>query len=352
MAIAPKNPKAISAILIKPIRDVEGKVVGLGELVNGDVAVVPGPLEFQDGTQQNTAYVPGSGNVTSFVGREGAITPAYGDYSALQVSLDPTTIGGGALTATNVQQGFEQVGTAINSIKSGSKFSGTLGFNDADPAKPAAGAVIAPYYIFNTAGKRTVGDASGVDVKVGDWLAYNLDNGKWTHLAYSAVTQTAKGTSYDPGTHRVIKATDVQGALDQTDTALEILESQVAGINGRNYVNAFAGRSGVVTPADGDYDAVQITNMPAGPIVKAVQVQGALNELESAIVQLQASAGSSAALDAHINATADAHVATAITYAPVEGVKSTNVQAAIQEVANKALPFFDTNGVSKPIKFI
>jgi len=340
MAIAPKT--TVSAILIKPIRDVEGKVVGLGELVQGDIAIVPGPLEFQDQTQQTTAYVPGEGNVTSFLGREGAITPQANDYSALQVSLDPTTIGGGALTATNVQQGFEQVGNAISSIKNGAKFSGTLGFNDADPAKPAAGVSIAPYYIFNTAGTRTVGDANGAVVKVGDWLAYNADTAKWVHLAYSAVTQDAKGTAYDPVGNKIIKGTNVQTALDQADQALGIIESQVANIEGRNYVNAFNGRSGVVTPTDGDYAAVQIKTYNAGPILTSSEVQGSLNQLQTAIVQLQEST------EGALSEVTAADVA----YVPFEGVTSTNVQAAVQEVANKALPFYDTNGTLKPIKFI
>jgi hypothetical protein len=349
MAIAPKT---VSAILIKPIRDVEGKVVGLGELVQGDIAVVPGPLEFQDKTQQTTAYVPGEGNVTSFVGREGAITPQANDYSALQVSLDPTTIGGGALTATNVQQGFEQVGNAISSIKNGAKFSGTLGFNDADPAKPAAGVTIAPYYIFNTAGNRTVGEAAPVAVKVGDWLAYNADTAKWVHLAYSSVTQDAKGTAYDPTGNKVVKGTNVQTALDETDAAFIALNDKVTAIEGAEYVNTFNGRKGTVVPTDGDYAAVQVRTYGVGPILKSSEVQGSLNQLETAIIQLQNSAGSSAELDAHIDATADAHAASAISYAPAEGVTATNVQAAVQEVANKALPFYDTNGTLKPIKFI
>jgi hypothetical protein len=340
------DPTTVSAILIKPIRDIEGKVVGLGELVQGDVAIVPGPLEFEDGTQQTTAYIPAE-NVTGFAGRKGNVIPQTGDYTGSQVTLSPLVAG-----AANVQDAFQAINNQVSSIQGATKFSGTLGFNSPDPAKPAAGGAVVPYYIFNTAGQRTVGDATGAPIEVGDWLIYNEGTGKWTHLAYSARVATAVGTTYNPGNNRILKSTDVQGALDQTDQALEIIESQVANINGRNYVNAFNGRSGVVTPADGDYNAVQVRTFNVGPILSSTEVQGSLNQLQTAIVGLQNNSANADALNDHINATEDAHVASAIKYAPVEGVTATNVQVAIQEVANKALPFFDTNGALKPIKFI
>jgi hypothetical protein len=333
MAIAPKT---VSAILIKPIRDVEGKVVGLGELVNGDIAIVPGPLEFQDQTQQTTAYIPEE-NVTGFAGRKGAVTPQTGDYTGSQVVLSPLVAG-----AANVQDAFAAINNQVSNIQGATKFSGTLGFNSADPAKPAAGGAIVPYYIFNTAGQRTVGDAAGVAVEIGDWLIYNDGTAKWAHLPYSARVATAAGTTYDANGNKILKGTDVQAALDQADQALGIIESQVQNIEGRNYVNAFNGRSGVVVPTDGDYAAVQVRTYGVGPILKSAEVQGSLNQLEAAIVQLQEST------EGALSEVTAADVA----YTPVEGVKSTDVQAAVQEVANKALPFYDTNGTLKPIKFI
>ena len=344
MAIAPKE--TVSAILIKPIRDLEGNVVGLGELVQGDVAIVPGPLQFQDGTQQTTAYVPAE-NVTGFAGRKGAVLPQTGDYTGSQVVLSPVVAG-----AANVQDAFQAISNQVSTIQGATKYSGTIGFDSPDPAKPAAGATVTPYYIFNTAGTRTVGDVAGKAVEVGDWLAYNSSTGKWELLAYSARVATAKATIYDADGNKILKGTDVQVALDQADQALGIIESQIQNIEGRNYVNAFNGRSGVVVPTDGDYAAVQVRTYGVGPILKSSEVQGSLNQLESAIIQLQNSSSSADALNDHINATADAHVAKAITYAPVEGIKSTNVQDAIQEVATKAIPFYDTNGALKPIKFI
>jgi hypothetical protein len=340
------DPTTVSAILIKPIRDIEGKVVGLGELVQGDVAIVPGPLEFEDGTQQTTAYIPEE-NVTAFAGRKGDVIPQTGDYTGSQVTLSPLIAG-----AANVQDAFQAINNQVSSLQGATKFSGTLGFNSADPAKPAAGASIVPYYIFNTAGARTIGDAAGAPIEVGDWLIYNEGTGKWTHLAYSARAQVASGTTYNPDGNKILKGTDVQAALDQADIALGVIESQVQNIEGRNYVNAFNGRSGVVTPADGDYNAVQVRTFNTGPILSSTEVQGSLNQLQTAIIDLQNNSSSADALNDHINATEDAHLASAIKYAPVEGVTATNVQDAIQEVANQALPFFDTNGASKPIKFI
>jgi hypothetical protein len=340
MAIAPKT--TVSAILIKPIRDVEGKVVGLGELVQGDVAIVPGPLEFQDQTQQTTAYVPGE-NVTAFAGRKGNVLPQTGDYTGSQVVLSPLVAG-----ASNVQDAFAAIGNQVSNIQGATKFSGTLGFNSADPAKPAAGGAVVPYYIFNTAGQRTVGDAAGVAVEIGDWLIYNDGTAKWAHLPYSARVATAAGTTYDANGNKILKGTDVQAALDQADMALGLLEGQVQNIEGRNYVNAFNGRSGVVVATDGDYAAVQVRTYGVGPILKSAEVQGSLNQLEAAIIELQ---------DSTAGAIKDVTAAD-VSFVPVVGtpadtaIAATNVQAAVQEVANKALPFYDTNGTLKPIKFI
>jgi hypothetical protein len=340
MAIAPKT--TVSAILIKPIRDVEGKVVGLGELVQGDVAIVPGPLEFQDKTQQTTAYIPGE-NVTGFAGRKGNVLPATGDYTGSQVTLSPLVAG-----AANVQDAFQAISNQVSNIQGATKFAGTLGFNSADPAKPAAGGAVVPYYIFNTAGQRTVGDAAGVAVEIGDWLIYNDGTAKWAHLPYSARVATAAGTTYDANGNKILKGTDVQAALDQADQALGIIESQVQNIEGRNYVNAFNGRSGAVVPTDGDYAAVQVRTYGVGPILKSAEVQGSLNQLEAAIIELQ---------DSTAGAIKDV-AAVDVAFTPVVGtpadtaIAATNVQAAVQEVANKSLPFYDTNGTLKPIKFI
>jgi hypothetical protein len=337
------------SILIKPIKDTQGNYTGLGELVAGDIAVLPGPLEFADATVQNTAYIPGTGNVTSFNTREGAVVAVAGDYTAAQVTLDPTNIAG--VTATDVQQGFEQLSDILVSVQSGLDFKGLIAFNDPDPAAPpATGSTY--YYIFKDAGTRTVGDAAGATVQIGDWLAYSRTTSKWVHLAYALRTQDASGTAYDQGTNVYVKGTSVQQALDSIDPELVSLNTKVTALEGTDYVNTFAGRKGAVLPADGDYQSVQVTHVPTGPIVTSTNVQGAIDELE---VALDAAANSNAALDDHINNPTGAHAATAVSFAPVaksakgRAIVATDVQAAIVEVSLKALPFFDTNGASKPI---
>jgi len=341
------------SILIKPIKDGLGNVTGLGELVAGEVAVVPGPLEFQDGTQQTTAYIPGDGNVTSFVGREGAITPQYADYDAIKIALDPSTITG--VDANNVQEGFEQLSNSINALQGGLDFKGLLGFNDADPAAPPAGGAT-HYYIFKTAGARTVGDAAGVTVAVGDWLAYSRSTSKWVHLAYALRTQDAAGTAYDDTANTYIKGATVQAALDKVELQVNSFDTRLDALDAADYVNTFAGRKGAVIPSDGDYSGVQVTHVPAGPIVTATNVQAAIDQLEAAV---DAAAGNTDAVDTHINDKEGAHEASAITYFPVaqplKGVKaltSTDVQGAITEVASRSIPFFDTNGSSKPIPLV
>lgn len=333
------------AILIKPIKDGLGNYTGLGELVAGDVAVLPGNLEFSDASVQTTAYIPGTGNVTSFNTREGVVVPAAGDYTAAQVTLDPTNIAG--VTATDVQLGFEQIGDILVSVQSGLDFKGLLAFNDPDPAAPpATGATF--YYIFKTAGTRTVGDAAGTTIQIGDWLAYSRNASKWVHLAYALRTQDASGTSYDDGTNIYVKGTSVQQALDAIDPELVNLNTAVDALEASDYVNTFNGRKGVVLPAADDYQSVQVTHVPTGPIVTSTNVQGAIDELEASLV-------ANSGLDDHINNPTDAHDASAISFIPVaksargKAIVATDVQAAIVEVSLKALPFFDTNGASKPI---
>lgn len=342
------NPSAESAILVKPIKDVEGKVVGLGELVAGNIAIVPGPLQFQDATQQTTAYVPGEGNVISFKGREGAVEPAIGDYTAAQVSLDPGTIPG--VEGNTVQIGFEELGAAVVALQSGLEFKGLIGFNDADPATPpATGAT--HYYIFKNEGERTVGQAKGT-VKVGDWLAYSRATSSWVLLQYSARTQDASGTAYNQGANLYVRGLSVQTALDAIDPILVNMGAAIDVMQNADNVSTFNGRTGDVLPAAEDYDAVMIKAYSVGPITKSTQVQGALNELERAIVELQNNSSSADALNDHINAVEGAHVATAISVVKNINNDATNVQEALDNLAFKAIPFFDTNGVAKPIQLV
>jgi hypothetical protein len=281
----------MESLLLKVIKDALGNPTGLGEFTPAEVAVLTGDLKFADGTVQTTAA--GAQAVESVFSRTGAIVAVAGDYDALKITLDPTNIAG--VDATNVQLGMEQLGTLIMSNAADLVFMGLLGFDDADPAAPAQPGPT-HYFIFNTEGTRTVGDATGEEIKIGDWLVYHRPSSKWIHLDYSARTATAAGTSYDSTGNTVLTGTDVQAALDQVeaelvavDGRLDVLEAAPGG------VSSFNTRTGAVVPAAGDYTAAQTT------------------------------------------------------FAPITGITATDVQAAIQQVSLKAIPFFDTDGVSKPI---
>jgi hypothetical protein len=183
-------------------------------------------------------------------------------------------------------------------------FMGLLGFDDADPVAPAQPGPT-NYYIFNTAGTRTVGDATGKVIAVGDWLAYHRVTSKWIHLDYSARIATAAGTSYDPGSplekaNAILTGVTVQEALDQTDVELVALNAKVDGvIAAPGGVASFKGRTGAVVPVAGDYTGTLVTFAPTASITAAT-VQGAVEEVDAKVTAM-------------------------------------------------ALPFFDTDGVSKPI---
>jgi hypothetical protein len=285
----------MESILLKVVKDGLGNPTGLGEFTPDEVVALTGDIKFADGTVQSTAAT--SGAIDSVFGRTGAIVAVAGDYDALKITLDPTNIDG--VDATNVQLGMEQLGTLLMSSAADLVFMGTLGFDDADPAAPAQPGPT-HYYIFNTEGTRTVGDATGKEIKIGDWLVYHRPTSKWIHLDYSARTATAAGTSYDPGTlaklNTYLTATDVQAALDQADAALGAANTRIDNLElAPGGVSSFKTRTGAVVPVAGDYTAAMTT------------------------------------------------------FTPITGITAVDVQAAIQQVSLKAIPFFDTDGVSKPI---
>jgi hypothetical protein len=281
----------MESLLLKVIKDGLGNPTGLGEFTPDEVAALTGDLKFADGTIQSTAAT--SGAIDSVFGRTGAIVAVAGDYDALKVTLDPTNIAG--VDATNVQLGMEQLGTLIMSNAADLVYMGLLGFDDADPAAPAQPGPT-HYYIFNTEGTRTVGDATGKEIKIGDWLVYHRPSSKWTHLDYSARTATAAGTSYDPTGNVYLLGTDVQAALDEADAALGATNVRIDNLElAPGGVSSFKTRTGAVVPVAGDYTAAMTT------------------------------------------------------FTPITGITAVDVQAAIQQVSLKAIPFFDTDGVSKPI---
>jgi hypothetical protein len=285
------------SILLKGIKDGLGKYTGIGELVPDEVAELTGNLKFADGTEQTTAYDPAAvvAGVSSVFTRTGDVVAASGDYTAALVTNVPSA----PITSTDVQGALNELGGMVTALQGGLDFKGLLAFDDPDPAAPPATGA-SHYYIFKDEGTRTVGDATGAEVLVGDWLAYSRTTSKWVHLDYSARTANASGVSYDPGTNTIITGDNVQTALDQVETALvdadarlDALETAPAG-----GVTSFKTRTGDVVPAAGDYTAAQTT------------------------------------------------------FAPTAEIAATDVQAAIAEVSLKAFPFFDTDGTLKPISFI
>lgn len=285
------------SILLKGIKDGLGKYTGIGELVPDEVAELTGNLKFADGTEQTTAYDPAAvvAGVSSVFTRTGDVVAASGDYTAALVTNVPSA----PITSTDVQGALNELGGMVTALQGGLDFKGLLAFDDPDPAAPPATGA-SHYYIFKDEGTRTVGDATGAEVLVGDWLAYSRTTSKWVHLDYSARTANASGVAYDPGTNTIITGDNVQTALDQVETALVDTDSRLDALETApaGGVTTFNARDGAVVPVAGDYTGAMVTNTPANGIV-AVTAQGAIDEL-----------------------------------------------------ALKSFPFFDTNGDSKPIKFI
>lgn len=281
------------ALLIKPIKDVEGNVTALGELTAGDVAeVTDGGIQFNDGTIQTTAAVSApAAPVTTVFTRVGDVVAVAGDYTAAQVTLDPTNVAG--VDGTNVQLGFEQLGSLITSTASGLIFMGQLAFDAADPVAPTESP--SHYYIFNTSGERP-----GVGpVQAGDHLTYNLQTLQWVHLDYANRTHVASQIGYDGTGNTYITGPEVDAALDQADGALVAIDTRLDALEAApGGVSSFNTRTGAVVPAAGDYTATQTT------------------------------------------------------FAPTANNSATNVQTAIQNVGMKAIPFYDTTGTLKPIPLI
>lgn len=287
------------AILLKGIKNLAGDYTGIGELEANDKAELTGNLKFADGTEQTTAYDPATvvGGVSSVFTRTGDVVAAAGDYTAAQVTNTPTA----PITSTTVQGAIDELGSLVTALQGGLEFKGLLGFNDPDPAAPPATGA-SHYYIFNTEGTRTVGDATGANVLIGDWLAYSRTEGGWVHLDYSARTASAAGTGYDSAGNVILTGTDVQAALDQAEAALVDADARLDALETATPPDAgvvsFNTRTGAVMPAAGDYTAAQTT------------------------------------------------------FTPTAEIAATDVQAAIAEVSLKAFPFFDTTGALKPISLI
>ena len=141
-------------------------------------------------------------------------------------------------------------------------------------------------------------------------------DGSWIRTASGAAvwvpSVTASEIDFVPvGT---ISATDVQAAIAE-------VAAEASGA-----VSSVFTRTGAVTAATSDYDAVQVDFTPAGTIA-ATNTQAAVEEVATE---------AASALAAHIGDTSDAHDGSAISFVPAGTISATDVQAAIEEVAAEA----------------
>ena len=162
------------------------------------------------------------------------------------------------------------------------------------------------------------------------------------HIADASAAHAASAISAD-STTLVGTGTDVQAVFEELDNAI---------------VAAEAATAAHIADATDAHLGTAIGNTPAGTIA-ATTVQAAINELDSekaaaasAVMDGDAAGGvlggtypnpsfaadmaTQAELDAHTGDTADAHDATAISFAPAGSISATDVQAAIEEVAAEA----------------
>jgi hypothetical protein len=194
------------------------------------IAAIPQNTGLLRKTSANTwvldtaAYMTPATGVASFKTRVGAVVPINGDYEASMVTLDPANIEG--VQSTNVQGGMEELGTLFLTAKGGLIFVGTLSYNDPDPPVPLVDGP-SHYYIFRDQGTRTVGDAAGAEILLGDWLVYHRAPGVWRHLRYSQRSILASAVGYDPTGNTFINATNVDTALDQVDAALVVADTRL-----------------------------------------------------------------------------------------------------------------------------
>lgn len=171
---------------------------------------------------------------------------------------------------------------------------------------------------------------------------------------------TAAQVTYD-NTNTGYTATDVQAAIDEADAKIEAVSQTVP----VTYVETFNGRSGAVTPDNGDYSATQVTYDNTVSGLTATDTQAAIDELAAApggvtsfnnrtgAVVPAASDYDAAQVDFDdtIAQTGSSNVQGALEYVATRGASAqyttydntqsgltaTNVQAAIDEVANDVL---------------
>lgn len=182
----------------------------------------------------------------------------------------------------------------------------------------------------------------------------------------NTVTADADNISYDP-TLSGLAATDVKAAIDELQTGLENqneaseitydnttsgltatnvqgaideVEGRVDTIEGQTYVNSFNGRTGAVTAASSDYDAVQVDYNNATSGLTATNTQAAIDEVEGRVDTAESNISTNTGnistnntlITDHIADAVDAHDASAISNVPAGNLAATDVQGALNEL--------------------
>lgn len=179
--------------------------------------------------------------VTSFNGRDGAVTPAASDYDADQIDYDATQ---SHLAADDVQEAIDIVAGLVDDL-------------DEDKIEKPASA--------------SQGDVLTFDGT--DWVAGQIQSGVSSFNSRTgAVTPAAHDydadqIDYDNSVSQ-LTATDVQAALDEI--AHDVLTSGVASFNSR---------TGAVLPVAHDYEADQVDYDNTNSGLAATDVQAAIDEV-------------------------------------------------------------------------
>ncbi len=250
------------------------------------------------------------GDVTqTWFGRNDAeLVATAGDYVAAQVNTAPFS----SLTATEVQTALEQLEAIVEGLSSGIVLQGMWDAATNDPDLLVIAKFSGNYWIVEVAGTTPLPDGEGGFIDswaVGDRALYinqttpNVFDG-WVKIVtpdtIPATNVTFNSSIYDDYFAAPFPTT-VQAALDAgwpllalAETSLQPGDNVSELVNDAGYLVAasavlsFDGRTGVVVPADADYNAGLITynNVPSG--LAALRVQPAIDELSASIDTINA----------------------------------------------------------------
>ena len=185
-------------------------------------------------------------------------------------------------------------------------------------------------------------------------------NGRTGDVVPEAGDYTASQVTFD-NTNTGYTATDVQAAIDEADAKIEAVSQAVP----VTYVETFNSRSGAVAPAAGDYNGAQVSYDNSNSGLTATDLQGAVDELAAApggVTSFNNRTGAVVPLASDYDAaqvdfddtvaqTGFSNVQGALEYVATRGASAqyttydntqsgltaTNVQDAIDEVANDVL---------------